>query len=106
MLQGKWRVHILCAMRGGSPVRLGQLSRLLPEPSKKVRMTELKQFIASGLVERCGLSDGGIVRHEEYNFIESIRPATFLRLGRAQSVADPSLISVEAMCYLHWVRLF
>jgi DNA-binding HxlR family transcriptional regulator len=80
MLQGKWKVHILCAMRGGGPVRLGQLSRLLPEASKKVLMTELKQLVASGLVERRDLSDGGVVRHVEYNLIESIRPATFLLL--------------------------
>lgn len=61
-LQGKRRVHILCVMRGG-PVRLGQLSRLLPEASKKFLMTELKQLVASGLVERLDLSDGGVVRH-------------------------------------------
>jgi DNA-binding HxlR family transcriptional regulator len=47
-------------MRGG-PVRLGQLSRLLPEASKKVLMTELKQLVRSGLVERRDLSDGGVV---------------------------------------------
>lgn len=61
LLQGKWRVHVLCAMRGG-PVRLGQLSRLLPEASKKVLMTESKQLVSSGLVERGDLSDGGVVR--------------------------------------------
>lgn len=48
-------------MRGG-PVRLGQLSRLLPEASKKVLMTESKQLVSSGLVERGDLSDGGVVR--------------------------------------------
>ncbi len=83
MLQGKWRVHILCAMHGG-PVRLGQLSRLLPEASKKVLMTELKQLVSSGLVERRDLSDSGVVRHVEYNLIESIRPATFLLLEQLE----------------------
>ena len=43
-------------------------------------MTDLKQFVASGLVERRDRSDGGVVRHVEYNLIESIRPATFLLL--------------------------
>ena len=83
LFQGKWRVHILCMMRGG-PVRLGQLSRLLPEASKKVLMTELKQLVSSGLVERRDLSDGGVVRHVEYNLIESIRPATFLLLEQLE----------------------
>jgi DNA-binding HxlR family transcriptional regulator len=82
-LQGKWRVHILCTMRGG-PVRLGQLSRCLPEASKKVLMTELKQLVASGLVERRDLSDGGVVRHVEYDLIESIRPATFFLLEQME----------------------
>jgi DNA-binding HxlR family transcriptional regulator len=70
-------------MRGG-PVRLGQLSRLLPEASKKVLMTELKQLVSSGLVERRDLSDGGVVRHVEYNLIESIRPAIFLLLEQLE----------------------
>jgi DNA-binding HxlR family transcriptional regulator len=83
LLQGKWRVHILCMMRGG-PVRLGQLSRLLPEASKKVLMTELKQLVASGLVERRDLSNGSVVRHVEYNLIDSIRPATFLLLTQLE----------------------
>jgi hypothetical protein len=33
LLQGKWTVQILCEMREG-PVRLGQLSRFLPEALK------------------------------------------------------------------------
>jgi DNA-binding HxlR family transcriptional regulator len=70
-------------MRGG-PVRLGQLSRLLPEASKKVLMTELKQLVRSGLVERRDLSDGGVVRHVEYNLVESIRPATVLLLEQLE----------------------
>jgi DNA-binding HxlR family transcriptional regulator len=70
-------------MRGG-PVRLGQLSRLLPEASKKVLMTELKQLVRSGLVERRDLSDGGVVRHVEYNLVESIRPATVVLLEQLE----------------------
>lgn len=78
LLQGKWRVHILCAMRG-APMRLGRLSRLLPEASKKVLMRELKHLAASGLVERGDLSDdGGGIRQMKCTFIDSIRPATFL----------------------------
>jgi DNA-binding HxlR family transcriptional regulator len=83
LLQGKWRVHILCVMRAG-PVRLGQLSRLLPEASKKVLMTELKQLVSSGLVERRDLSNGGVVRHVEYSLVESIKPATCLLLEQLE----------------------
>jgi DNA-binding HxlR family transcriptional regulator len=50
-------------------------------------MTELKQLVASGLVERRDLSDGGVVRHVEYNLIESIRPATFLLLEQLEQWA-------------------
>ena len=35
-------------------------------------MTELKQLVDSGLVERRDLSDGGAVGHMQYNVIESI----------------------------------
>jgi DNA-binding HxlR family transcriptional regulator len=70
-------------MRGG-PVRLGQLSRLLPEASKKVLMTELKQLVRSGLVERRDLSDGGGVRHVEYTLVESIGPATVVLLEQLE----------------------
>ena len=35
LLQGKWRIQILCVM-GEGPTRLGQLARLIPSASKKV----------------------------------------------------------------------
>ena len=70
-------------MRDG-PVRLGQLSRLLPEASKKVLMTELKQLVALGLVGRLDLSNGGVVRHVEYHLIDPMRPATFLLLEQLE----------------------
>ncbi len=70
-------------MRQG-PVRLGQLSRLFPEASKKVLMTELKQLVSSGLVERHDLSNGDMVRHVEYSLVDSIQPATFLLLEQLE----------------------
>ena len=63
---------------------IGKLSRLLPEASKKILMTELRQLVSSGLVEHRDLSDGGMVRHVEYNLIEPIRPATFLILEQLE----------------------
>jgi DNA-binding HxlR family transcriptional regulator len=50
----------------------------------KVLMTELKQLVASGLGERRDLSDSSVVRHVEYNLIESIRPATFFLLEQLE----------------------
>lgn len=43
LLQGKWRVEILCAMRSG-PVRVGQLSRLIPGASKKMLAQNLRRL--------------------------------------------------------------
>lgn len=45
LLQGKWRVEILCAMRSG-PVRVGQLSRLIPRASKKMLAHNLRRLEA------------------------------------------------------------
>jgi DNA-binding HxlR family transcriptional regulator len=63
LLQGKWRVHILCAMRSG-PVRLGQLARLIPGASKKILTQNLRKLEGDGIVIRRDLSD--IVLHIEY----------------------------------------
>jgi hypothetical protein len=43
LFQGKWRVHILCAMRSG-PVRLGQLARLIPGAPKKILTQNLRNL--------------------------------------------------------------
>jgi hypothetical protein len=47
-------------------------------------MTELKQLVSSGLVERRDLSNGGVVRHVEYSLVESIKPATCLLLEQLE----------------------
>ena len=41
LLQGKRKIEILCLLRSG-PVRLGQLSRLIPSASKKVLTQNLR----------------------------------------------------------------
>ena len=56
LLQGKWRIEILCAMRRG-PVRLGQLARLIPDASKKMLTQNLRKLEADGIVIRSDLSD-------------------------------------------------
>lgn len=74
-LRGKWSVPILYVLRDG-PVRLGELSRLLPEASKKMLMAELKRLVATGLVERRDLTGNKAVRHVEYCLAKPIEAAT------------------------------
>jgi DNA-binding HxlR family transcriptional regulator len=54
-------------MRSG-PVRLGQLTRLIPEASKKMLTQHLRQLEADGIVRRTDKSD--LVLHVEYQFEE------------------------------------
>jgi DNA-binding HxlR family transcriptional regulator len=71
LVQGKWKIHILCSIRSG-PVRLGQLRRELRHASKKVLTENLRDLEDAGLVVRRDLS--GAVRHVEYDFNETMRP--------------------------------
>ncbi len=72
LVQGKWKMHILCSIRSG-PVRLGQLRRELGTASKKVLTENLRELEDAGLVVRRDL--GGSVRHVEYDFRDEVRPA-------------------------------
>jgi DNA-binding HxlR family transcriptional regulator len=70
LLQGKWRVHILCAMRSG-PVRIGQLARLIPRASRKMLAQNLRSLEGAGVVVRRDLSD--LLLHVEYDLEPSLR---------------------------------
>jgi DNA-binding HxlR family transcriptional regulator len=70
LFQGKWRIEILSAMRSG-PVRVGQLSRLIPGASKKMLAHNLRQLEADGIVLRRDLSE--MVLHVEYDFTHEAR---------------------------------
>ena len=72
LLQGKWKIHILCAIRS-RPVRLGQLVRDLPTASKKVLTENLRDLENAGIVIRRDM--GGSVPHVEYDFKDEMRPA-------------------------------
>ena len=72
LLQGKWRVHILCAMRSG-PVRLGQLGRLIPAASRKMLTQNLRKLESHGIVVRRDLSERSL--HVEYDFDDGARDA-------------------------------
>jgi len=88
LVQGKWKMHILCSIRSG-PVRLGQLRRELRTASKKVLTENLRELEESGLVVRRDL--GGSVRHVEYDFHEERRP-------QIQSMLDHLAAFGETFC--------
>jgi DNA-binding HxlR family transcriptional regulator len=70
LLQGKWTVQILCAMRE-NPVRLSALKRKIPSASKKALTASLRSLEAARVVVRHDLSSS--VLHVEYELVESMR---------------------------------
>ena len=72
VVQGTWKMHILCAIRFGR-VRLGQLVPELPTALKKVLTENLRELEVAGLVIRRNF--GGSVPHVEYDFKDGMRPA-------------------------------
>ena len=85
LLQGKRKIEILCILRLG-PVRLGQLSRLIPSASKKVLTENLRQLQVSGIIVRHDLS--GTVRHIEYDLEETMRLPIHSLLDHLKQVGD------------------
>ena len=85
LVQGKWKIHILCSIRSG-PVRLGQLRRELRNASKKVLNQNLRELEDAGLVIRRDL--GGWVRHVEYDFNETMRPQIQTMLDHLADFGD------------------
>jgi DNA-binding HxlR family transcriptional regulator len=73
ILQGKWRIQILCVMRDG-PVRLGRLGRVVPA-TRKVLTENLRKLESAGLITRTELS--GRIRHVEYDLVEPVRLGTY-----------------------------
>ena len=84
MLQGKWTLPILCAMRT-EPVRLSQLKRLIPSASKKALRAALRDLESANVIVRRDLS--GTVLRVEYDF------ANALAHGECSSVITGSCIS-------------
>jgi|GEM_PF-5305471 len=78
LFHGKWKLQILCAMRSG-PIRLGQLSRLIPRASKKVLTQSLRELEASGIVLRRDLSD--VVLHIEYELRQDVKDSVLILLN-------------------------
>jgi len=106
ILRGKWTIAILCVMRDG-PVRLGELTRLIPDASKKVLLVNLKQLEATRIVVRNDFSER--VLHVEYDCMNLRHPLrnapetwftllgrTHFRVVQALGSPDRSLPSILA----------
>ncbi len=85
LLQGKWRVQILCAMRAG-PVRLGQLARLIPNASRKMLAQNLRSLENNGIVIRRDLSD--VLLHVEYDLEPGVRGSIYQLLDELSEWGD------------------
>lgn len=72
MLRGKWKLQILCAMRA-EPVRLSQLTRMIPSASKKALRASLRSLESAEIIVRHDMSD--TVLHVEYDFANDMRAA-------------------------------
>lgn len=70
LLQGKWTVQILCAMRE-RPKRLSELRRVIPLASKKALTASLRSLEAAQIVLRRDLSSS--VLRVEYEIAETMR---------------------------------
>lgn len=77
VLEGKWKLKVLCAMRD-EPVRLSHLTRLLPSASKKALRATLRELEEAQIVVRSDLS--GTVLHVEYDFADDMRRAIYALL--------------------------
>jgi DNA-binding HxlR family transcriptional regulator len=85
ILQGKWRIPILCALQGG-PVRLGQLVRLMPTASKKVMAENLRQLQEDGVLVRTDFSES--LLHVEYDYAEIFRSGMTAVLASLSDVGE------------------
>ena len=70
LLQGKWTVQILCAMRE-RPKRLSELRRAIPSASKKALTASLRSLEAAQVVLRRDLSSS--VLRVEYEIADTMR---------------------------------
>jgi DNA-binding HxlR family transcriptional regulator len=79
LLQGKWTVQILCAMRE-RPKRLSELRRAIPSASKKALTASLRSLEAARIVLRRDLSSS--VLRVEYEIADTIREPLSTLLDR------------------------
>jgi DNA-binding HxlR family transcriptional regulator len=85
LLQGKWSIQVLCAMRFG-PVRLGQLGRSVSGASKKMLAQALRKLEANGIVVRRDLSE--LVLHVEYALHPDVRDSVVALIDQLEQWGD------------------
>jgi DNA-binding HxlR family transcriptional regulator len=70
LLEGKWTIQMLCAMRD-RPMRLSGLRRAIPAASKKALTASLRKLEAERFVLRRDMSDA--ILRVEYEIAEDMR---------------------------------
>ena len=70
LLEGKWTIQILCALRD-RPMRLSGFRRAIPAASKKALTASLRRLEAEGFVVRRDMS--GAILRVEYEITENMR---------------------------------
>lgn len=94
LIRGKWKIPILAAMLD-SPIRLGQLRRLIPRASKKVLVQQLHELERDGIIVRTDFS--GKIKHVEYEIcaplgdevVNLLQLLSDWGLRNAEGLADP-----------------
>lgn len=100
LLQGKWTVQILCAMRE-RPKRLSELQRAIPLASKKALTASLRSLEAARIVLRRDLSSS--VLRGEYEIADTFREPLAALLdqlaewGRSNGLNEAPMNSARAM---------
>lgn len=69
LLSGKWKVRILWLVFQGAPLRFSELKRQLPGISDLTLSKCLKEFIASGLIQRISYAE--VPPRVEYSLTEN-----------------------------------
>lgn len=69
LVQGKWRIAILCHLQDG-PVRVGELKRRMRPISKKVLNQHLRRMERDNLIVRADFS--GKIPHVEYSLADPL----------------------------------
>ena len=71
LFQGKWTSHVLYALCARSPIRFGELRRVLPGITNTTLTAVLKELETEGIVRRRQFNE--IPPHVEYSFTQKGR---------------------------------
>lgn len=75
ILEGRWKLPILLQLSISGPMRFSELSRSIPNVSKRMLTQQLKQLQVDGLISRHSLEGPAIrVRYELTDWGRTLRP--------------------------------